>query len=186
MTCHGKFSLDESMRRTWYNPEAILKDACLRSNMVFMDIGCGDGFFSILASEVVGPSGKIYALDIDASAIERLNRRAADRGLTNISAMVGAAEETTRCSKCADVVFFSMVLHDFDDPERVLLNAKKMLKPSGLLLDLDWKKKQMSFGPPMRIRFSEGKTAELFKQAGFIVEQVKDAGPHHYVITAKP
>jgi ubiquinone/menaquinone biosynthesis C-methylase UbiE len=186
MTCHGGFSLDESIRRKWYNPESILKDAGLKANMVFMDIGCGDGFFSVLASEIIGPDGMIYALDIDASAIEGLKRQAANLGLTNIRATIGPAEETVFCSRCADVVFFSMVLHDFSNPEKVLLNSMKMLKHTGVLVNLDWKKERMSFGPPMHIRFDENKTAELLKQAGFTVTSVKEAGPHHYVVTAKP
>ena len=186
MTCHGEFSLEKSIRRKWYNPESILKDAGLKANMVFMDVGCGDGFFSMLASEIVGPGGIIYALDIDASAIERLKRQAEDLGLTNIKAAAGSAEETVFCSRCADVVFFGMVLHDFSNPEKVLLNSKKMLKHTGALVNLDWKKERMSFGPPMHKRFSENKAAELLKQAGFTVSGIKEAGPHHYVVMAKP
>jgi len=186
MSCHGDFYLDESIRRKWYNPESILKDAGLKANMVFMDIGCGDGFFSMLASEIVGSSGLIYALDIDTSAIERLKHQATDLGLTNIKATAGSAEETVFCSRCADVIFFSMVLHDFSNPEKVLLNSKKMLKNTGVLVNLDWKKKRMLLGPPMHVRFSENKAAELLKQAGFNVEGIKEAGPHHYIVTAKP
>jgi ubiquinone/menaquinone biosynthesis C-methylase UbiE len=185
MTCHGRFSLEESVRRTWYNPELILNAAGLSRGMVFADIGCGDGFFSILAAEIVGELGRVYALDIDASAIEKLGVRAVERGLTNIRASVGAAEETVICKECVDIVFLSMVLHDFDDPKKVLLNAKQMLKRGGLLVNLDWKKKQMDFGPPVNIRFSEEKTIELLNRAGFTVEKAKDAGPYHYIITAK-
>ena len=56
MTCHGGFSLDEATRRSWYNPEAVLKD--LRKGMVLVDIGCGEGFFSILAAKKVGEEGQ--------------------------------------------------------------------------------------------------------------------------------
>ena len=185
MTCHGRFSLEESVRRTWYNPELILKDVGLSSGMVFADIGCGDGFFSILAAEIVGELGRVYALDIDASAIDKLKARAAEKGLTNIHTSVGAAEETLICKECVDIVFLSMVLHDFDDPEKVLLSAKQMLKRNGLLVNLDWKKTQMDFGPPLKIRFSQEKTVKLLKQADFTVEKVKEAGPYHYIITAK-
>ena len=186
MSCHGGFYLDESTRRKWYNPESILEDVGLKANMVFMDIGCGDGFFSLLASEIVGSAGRIYALDIDASAIERLKHQAADLGLTNIKATVGSAEETVFCNRCADVIFFSMVLHDFSNPERVLLNSKKMLKHTGVLVNLDWKKQRTRFGPPLHIRFSENKVAELLKQAGFTISGIKEAGSHHYIVMAKP
>lgn len=87
MGCHGGFSLDEATRRSGYNPEAILQD--LHAGMVFMDIGCGDGFFTILAAKKVGSNGKVYAVDTDASAIERLKQKAKAEGLKNITAKGG-------------------------------------------------------------------------------------------------
>ena len=154
--------------------------------MVFMDIGCGDGFFTIPAAQLVGEKGVIYALDVDSAAVEKLKDKAAEKGLTNITAKVGAAEETVFCTECADIVFYSRVLHDFKDPEKVLRNAKRMLKPAGTLVNLDWKKKPTMFGPPVRIRFSEEQAANLIKAAGFMIENVKTAGRNFYVVTAKP
>jgi len=154
--------------------------------MVFMDIGCGDGFFTIPAAQIVGEQGKVYAVDIDASAIERLKRRASEKDLNNVTAIVGAAEETIFCDECADIVFYSIVLHDFRDPAKVLQNAKQILKPTGTLVNLDWKKKLMPIGPPMRIRFSEEQALNIIKQASFTIESVKDLGRNFYIITAKP
>jgi len=184
--CHGGFSLDEASRRSWFNPEKVLEDAGLRSGMVFVDVGCGDGFFTILAAQMVGEKGIVYAVDTDSSAIERLKRKAAEKGLVNVKAVVAEAEETVFCEICADIVFYSIVLHDFHDPAKVLLNAKRMLKPSGRLVDLDWKKKRMSFGPPVHIRFSEKQASTLMEAAGFKIESVKDVGSYHYVVTAQP
>jgi len=184
MVCHGGFSLDEATRRSWYNPELVLQD--LHSGMTFADIGCGDGFFSILASKKVGNNGRVYAVDIDPTAIERLQRKAKTQGLNNIIANVGKAEETVFCNVCADFVLYSMDLHDFRDAAKVLRNSREMVKPSGLVVDLDWKKIEMPFGPPFAIRFSEEQAAGLMRAAGLTVVDAKDAGPYHYVITAKP
>jgi ubiquinone/menaquinone biosynthesis C-methylase UbiE len=73
MVCHGGFALDGATRRSWYSPEAILQD--LHSGMTFMDIGCGDGFFSILAAKKIGEKGKVYAVDSDAFGIEKLSTK---------------------------------------------------------------------------------------------------------------
>ncbi len=186
VTCHGGFSLDESERRKWYNPEIILKSVGLKSGMIFVDVGSGEGFFSLLAAKMVGNSGKIYAVDIDAEAIERLKDVCARGRIKNVDATVGEAEHAVLCVGCADIVFYSMVLHDFNDPAHVLCNARQMLKPSGTLVDLDWKKQPASFGPPEPIRFSEQKASDLLRQAGFIIKTVREAGPYHYIITAKP
>jgi ubiquinone/menaquinone biosynthesis C-methylase UbiE len=177
--------LDDSTRRTWFSPEVILKSVGLRSGMVFADVGCGSGFFSLLAATMVGHSGLVYAVDSSAAAIERLKRKAGEQELENIRAVVSRGEETRFCRRCVDIVFYSMVLHDFDDPEKVLLNAKHMLKPHGKLVNLDWKKKQLDFGPPEHIRFSEDTASCLLRHAGFTIESARDAGRYHYIIIAR-
>jgi ubiquinone/menaquinone biosynthesis C-methylase UbiE len=179
--CHGGFSLDEATRRQWYSPEAAL--SALGEGMTFVDVGCGDGYFSIMAAKKVGPKGRVYAVDVDGSRIELLEDKADAQGLENIVAVVGRAEDTLFCVGCADVVFFSMDLHDFDDPEKVLANAKTMLKPGGKIVDVDWKKMQMDFGPPYEVRFSEQKATEMLQNIGFTAES-SEAGPYHYIITA--
>lgn len=184
MVCHGGFSLEEATRRSWYNPEAILQD--LRSGMTFMDIGCGDGFFTGLAAKKVGENGHVYALDVDPSAIETLQSKAKAEGLNNITTEVGRAEETVFCKKCADFILYSMNLHDFDDPAKVLKNARQMIKPNGLLVDLDWKKIDIPCGPPLAIKFSEEYVAGLMSSAGFTATEKCDVGPYHYVVVAKP
>jgi len=185
MSSHRYFG-EITIRRKWRNPEVTLKSIGLSAGMVFVDVGCGDGFFAIPAAQLVGEKGVVYAVDIDAFAIERLKDKAAGKGLKNVTAKVGEAEETVFCEECADIVFYSRVLHDFRDPAKVLHNAKRMLKPSGTLVDLDWKKKPTVFGPPVRIRFSEEQAASLIKAAGFTIESVRDAGRNFYIVTAKP
>ena len=184
MSGHKHFG--EATIRKWHHPKMDLEGIGVRSGIVFMDIGCGDGFFTIPAAQLVGERGKVYAVDIDDSAINRLKQKAAKKGLKNVTAKVGAAEETVFCDRCADIVFYSTVLHDFRDPAEVLLNAKRMIKPSGTLVNLDWKKKRTAFGPPFRIRFSEEQASSLIRQAGFAVENVQDVGTNYYIITAKP
>jgi len=154
--------------------------------MIFVDIGCGDGFFALLAAKVVGEAGIVYAVDSDAEGIHRLNQKAEEQHLENIRVKVGAAEETVFCTGGANIVFCSMVLHDFKDPVQVLRNAKKMLNVKGKFVNLDWKKQQNPFGPPFRIRFSEQEAMGLLKMSGYIVTKLEDAGPYHYVITAEP
>lgn len=189
MACHGGFSLDEERRRSWYNPDEVLSE--LKEGMTFVDVGSGEGYFSLLAARKVGASGKVYAVDVDPAGVEKLNRKAKEENLQNIFTTAGRAEDTVFCKGCADMVLFSMDLHDFEKPIQVLQNAHEMLKPSGVLLDLDWKKisweqQGAQYGPPEHVRFSEEKAAQLITTAGFKVESIKNAGPFHYIINAKP
>ncbi len=133
MTFHSRRIPDQE-RLKWQDPQAILDEVGLKPGETFIDLGCGDGFFAIPAARRVGEAGLVYGLDISNDAIERLKEKAADEGLKNLLLRVGRAEDTVLCPGCAEVVFFGIVLHDFEDPQRVLLNAGKMLKPSGRLV----------------------------------------------------
>jgi ubiquinone/menaquinone biosynthesis C-methylase UbiE len=184
MSDHKQFG--EGVLRKWHHPEISLESLGLREGMTFMDIGCGYGFFTILAAQKVGETGEVFAVDIDADSMDELKRVAAENGLKNIHTEVAEAEETVFCRECADMVFYNTVLHDFRDPAKVLLNANAMLKPSGKLVNVDWKKKSTAFGPPLHIRFSEEEAAHLIKQAGFTIESVKNLGSNFYIVIAKP
>jgi len=178
---HG-FGYDETKRRAWQNPETILQEIGLRSGSVFMDMGCGDGFFSIPAARTVGSEGRVYAVDVDEGSVKRIMQRASREGLLNVILRIGKAEDTVFC---ANYVFFGNVLHDFEEPAKVLANARTMLKPRGRLIDLDWKKKLMPIGAPYWKRFEEEKATALIANADFRIERVRDSGPYHYMIIAE-
>jgi ubiquinone/menaquinone biosynthesis C-methylase UbiE len=185
MVCHGGFSLDEKTRRSWYNPEDILQATGLEEGMTFVDVGCADGFFTFLAAKMVGETGQVYAVDIDKAAIDRLNARAKAEGFKNIKAVAGRAEDTVFCKNCADVVFFGMVLHDFEQIIKVLHNAQLMLDLDGVVADLDWKKIDIPFGPPLDVKFNPIYVIEQMQSAGIMGEQTFDVGPYHYLVLAR-
>ncbi len=177
---------DDPERRRWQNPEAILAEIGLGPGLTFVDVGCGGGFFALPAARMVGKRGRVYGIDADAQSITSLKELAASEGLENLSLSTGKAEEMVLCRHCADIVFFGIVLHDFQSPARVLENAGRMLKPGGRLVNLDWKKEPMKLGPPLKKRFSQEVAAHLIESAGFAVETTRNSGPYHYLIIARP
>jgi ubiquinone/menaquinone biosynthesis C-methylase UbiE len=181
-----QFRSDDPERQAWQDPGKILTTIGLKPGMVFVDMGCGDGYFTFPAARLVGPKGTVHAVDIDADAIGRLRERASREGIPNIVAEAQAAEKSVVCRGCADIVFFGIDLHDFDDAAQVIRNAKVMLKPSGRLADLDWKDQPMDFGPPLAKRFSIAKARDLIEAGGFRVLSVADSGTYHYLIIAAP
>jgi ubiquinone/menaquinone biosynthesis C-methylase UbiE len=180
----GRRLYDEAGRRRWQDAEAILANIGLKPGATFIDLGCGEGFFALPAARLAGAVGRVYGLDVNAEAVERLRQRAGAEGLTNIKLKVSRAEDTVLCEACADFVFLGIVLHDFDEPARVLANAARMLKPGGRLVNLDWKKEPTALGPPLQIRFSQEKAIQLIEAGGFKVQTVTEAGPYHYLIIA--
>jgi ubiquinone/menaquinone biosynthesis C-methylase UbiE len=180
----GFHMMADDERRKWQDPDVILREAGLKPGDTFVDVGCGAGYFTLPAVNIVGKTGFIYGVDINETAINNLKATADQRGITNLKLLVAEAEDTVFCIACADIVFFGIDLHDFRDPAAVLENAQKMLKPGGKLVDLDWKKIPSPWGPPQNIRFDEAKARSLIETAGYKVESVRSSGPYHYLIVA--
>jgi ubiquinone/menaquinone biosynthesis C-methylase UbiE len=181
----GVHFFNDPARRKWQDPEAILSKIGVKTGIVFADIACGGGFFALPAARMVGKKGKVYGLDANPTSIAALQEAVNKEGLKNLYLTSGRAEETIVCEHCADILFFGIALHDFQDPAKVLENARRILKPEGKLVDLDWKK-EAPLGPPRHIRFDEKKASGLIENAGFTIESVSDSGLYHYLITAKP
>jgi hypothetical protein len=59
-----------------------------------------------------------------------------------------------------------------------------MLQANGRVVDLDWKDQPMDIGPPLSKRFSIEKAVNLINSAGFIIQEINDAGLYHYLIVA--
>jgi ubiquinone/menaquinone biosynthesis C-methylase UbiE len=88
---------DDNSRREWQDPESILAAAGLHPGMIFIDIGCGQGFFTIPAAKIVGVQGRVYALDINPANTDRLRNKLSDEGLNNVIVNTGNAEDLLLC-----------------------------------------------------------------------------------------
>ncbi|UCE97932.1 MAG: methyltransferase domain-containing protein [Dehalococcoidia bacterium] len=178
------FKADNAERRLWQNPEAILATIGLKPALTLVDIGCGGGFFALPAARITRGRGMVYGIDINADYLRELNELAVKEKLDNLILTVGKAEEVIVCERCADIVFFGLVLHDFEDAVKVIRNANRMLKPGGHLFNLDWKKERTDRGPSFKKRFSQEYAAGLIEAAGFAIENIKTSGRYHYLISA--
>ena len=179
-----RFPADDPERRLWQDPDRILSSIGLREGDVFVDIGCGEGFFALPAARRIGTAGRVFALDINSDAIARIREQAAEEGLSQVSAEIKEAEAAVVCEGCADIVFFGNDLHDFSDPGQVIRNARVMLKSTGRLVNLDWKPIPMDIGPPLEKRLSVAKAESLIESGGLKILSTQDAGPYHYLIQA--
>ncbi len=130
---HFKFmSFGFKFRDFFLPPKNILEEVGIKPGLHVLDYGCGPGSYTMAAAELVGKSGKIYALDIYPLAIQSVQRIASKKQLTNLE---------TICSDCktglpdngVDVVLLYDILHTLSDPNGVLEELHRVLKPNGIL-----------------------------------------------------
>jgi ubiquinone/menaquinone biosynthesis C-methylase UbiE len=155
----------------------------------FLDLGCGKGSYALAAAEVVGPSGRAYGIDVWAEGIAEMKRRAGERGLNNVEALVAqVAEGIPLDDSTMDVCLMAAAFHDFVEEgagETALREIVRVLKPGGRLAIVEFKKIDAQPGPPLAIRLSLEEVMHLIQPFGFEISQTSEVGPYHYMVIAK-
>jgi ubiquinone/menaquinone biosynthesis C-methylase UbiE len=100
--------------------------------MSVLDFGCGPGGFSLAAARLVGPRGRVIAVDIHPLAIRRLERAVRRRGLGHLQVIHGDAMPQVP-SGSVDVTLLFDVLHEIEDPATTLAEIRRVLKQDGVL-----------------------------------------------------
>ncbi len=168
------------------NPERVLREIGLKKGDTFLDAGCGDGHFSIAASEIVGNKGKVYAIDIYEAAIITLKKELSLKNISNIEAL--AADVTKNIplgSESIDLFLMANILHGFvanKEVESSLREITRVLRAGGTLAVVDFKKVNDTPGPPLSIRMTPEEVEALISQYGYTKEQVIEAGTYHYAV----
>jgi len=109
-----------------------LKKAGVKEGQVIVDLGCGIGRFVFLAARIVGPKGKVYALDIHPLHTAIVTARVAIGGHKNIGVMHADCHTTRLADKAIDLIFVNDAFHEFAD-KITLKEAARILKADGIL-----------------------------------------------------
>ncbi len=176
--------LDSEERRSYLDPDAILGAFGLGPGFILADVGAGTGFFSLPASKRVGPSGRIYALDVEDAMLEDLRAKVRDQALSNIRILRSQEDRIPLPNMSVDVAFLACVLHELDGPG-TLRECRRILKSGGQLAVVDWKKIDQDIGPPIEHRLSEGEARAFLLRGGFTPTRTFDTGMYHYGIEAR-
>jgi ubiquinone/menaquinone biosynthesis C-methylase UbiE len=165
------------------DPQSIISQCNVESGMSVADFGAGVGFYALRLSHVVGVDGMVYAIDILPDHISKIRKEAEHRGLRNIEVILANVERPQGSALLAgsmDRVFISNILFQCDHPERVAEEAKRVLKPSGRVVVIDWNESYNQIGPHSDHIINEHDVHKAFEATGFEVDQRLDAGSHHY------
>ena len=120
--------------------ERFLREAGLAAGMRVLDIGCGMGDVTMLAAQLVGPTGRIVAIDLDQVAIDTAKARAASLGLDNASFNRADVATFSDCEPF-DAVVGRLVLEFLPDPIAIIRRLSGLLRPGGImaLQEPSWK-----------------------------------------------
>ena len=128
-----EYALDNPLRRRLHNTRAILAPY-VRPGDTVVDIGIGFGICTLPLAELVGPSGRVIAVDIQEKMLEATRRRAEPRGLAGRIEFRKAKEDSLGFAAKVDFVNAFWMFHEIANKRGVLAEIRKILQPHGRLL----------------------------------------------------
>ena len=123
---------DNRLRHRFEDPIKTLNAAGMQPGQQVLEVGCGPGFFTIPAAQLVGDNGCVYAIDLVPAAIETVEKKLRKAGITNVHVKVADAANTGIPSNSIDLVFLFGVIHRLP-LDRVLPELHRVLRPQGIL-----------------------------------------------------
>lgn len=127
------FTFDNPLRRLLHTPEFILSPYVHPGNNV-IDVGAGMGYFSIPLAKLVGLSGHVTAVDIQAKMLSVLSKRANRSGVAERLTTYLATPESLGNHPAADFILAFWMVHEVPDQKKLLRQIHALLKPNGLFL----------------------------------------------------
>ena len=127
-------------REVYDNRELIVEKLGLEPGMAVADVGAGTGLFTRLIAARVGPSGRVYAVDIAKAFVDHTVMSSHARGLKNVEGVVCAPDDVKLPPGSVDLVFLCDTYHHFEFPYRTMASIAKALKPGGRVAMIDFER----------------------------------------------
>ncbi len=174
-----------SGRDSWQLPDTVLAALKIKKGQVVADIGAAGGYFARRFSRVVGPSGRVLAVDIDIQALSHLALLAAEDGLTNLDTVHASSDDPRLNPNSAHLVFFCNTLHHIGNRADYLKRLKRVLKPGGRVAVVDFFKRDLPVGPrSLSHKLGRAEAIETFHEAGYRIVEEYDFLPYQYFFVA--
>jgi ubiquinone/menaquinone biosynthesis C-methylase UbiE len=184
MSFEGAAWLEREGREEAEKPEVVLEAMELREGMTIAEIGAGTGFFSRRLARAVGPTGKVYGVDIQPEMLELLEKYAAKEGIKNIIPVLGTDTDVNLPAGSIDRLLLVDVYHEFQKPEPMLASLRKTLAPGGTVTLVEYRAEGDSASHiNVRHRMTAEQVISEWNAAGFeLVNQIETLPAQHIFI----
>lgn len=176
--------LENPERLVWLPPAEVLAAIGVATGMVVADVGAGTGYFSLPLAKAVGPSGRIFAVDLQEPMLALLRGKlAAPDAPANIEPVLGHSSSTTLADRSCDLVFFANVWHEIDDHSAALKECERILRGQRRLAIVDWRPDfPPPPGPPSEHRIACAQVQALLEKHGWRILSQSPIGHYSYLV----
>ena len=182
MSYLGADWLDRSERVQEEEPDAALDAITLMPGSVVADVGAGSGYMTVRMAKRVGPSGKVYANDIQPQMLTILRQRLEREKVANVELVLGTMDDPKLPANTLDLILMVDVYHEFAQPQPMLRKMRDSLKTGGRLVLLEYRKEDPSIPirPDHKMSVAEAKME--VEAEGFILSRVDGRLPRQHIL----
>ncbi|MHB8659957.1 MAG: class I SAM-dependent methyltransferase [Solirubrobacteraceae bacterium] len=175
--------LDSTERGVFLPDDTLVGLAELSGAETLLDYGAGTGRVTLAVAAAL-PKGRVIAVDENPEMLEHLRARTA--ASANVEVMAVSGNHVALPDAAFDRILAINLLHEIRD-EHALVEMRRLLKPGGALLVVDWDRERSSEpGPPAQHRYSMVEAQQELTAAGFLAEPIQSTLPYHFVLRAQP
>ncbi len=179
-------SLEDPKRDAYQKPHEVLTALALKPGEIIADIGAGSGYFTFRLAHFVGEKGKVYAVDVSPDMILHINRRIRELKTTNVVSILADPDDPLLPDASVNRFFFSESWHHIENQTKYLSLIKKMLKPGGEIVMIDFHKKELPLGPPMNMKIAREDLIKQMENNGFRLKKEYTFLPYQYFLEFMP
>jgi ubiquinone/menaquinone biosynthesis C-methylase UbiE len=177
--------LERPERESEEAPSKAIEVLDLKPGMVVADIGAGSGYYSSRMAKRVGPTGHVYATDIQQGMIDLLERRIKSESLTNMTTVLGGMDDPKLLPHSIDLAIMVDVYHELQSPQAFLQRLKPAFKPGGRLVLLEYRKEDPQIPILELHKMSIAEVREELEAEGYVMDKVIEILPWQHIIILK-
>ena len=140
MHCSGAHWLTRPEREKEENSQEMIKALQLKPGMMVADVGCGNGYHSLMMAKLIGQKGKVYCVDVQSKMLEFLQERAKQEGIKNCVSILGKFTDPMLPKNSIDLILLVDAYHEFTEPEAMLKKMRESLTSNGQLVLVEFRK----------------------------------------------
>ncbi len=131
--------LERPEREAEENPALLMKSLKLKPGEAVADIGAGTGYYSRRLAQGVGPSGVVYAVEIQQEMLDILTNKMAAIGIHNVKPVLGDVSDPKLPAASVDLILMVDVYHEFNHPREMVAAMVHSLKPGGRMVFVEFR-----------------------------------------------
>ena len=159
--------LERPERETEEQPQLVIDALEIKAGQTIADLGAGSGYYSFRIAPLVGPTGKVMAIDIEPAMLEAIAQRATREHVANIRPVLGSARDPNLAPHSVDLLFMVDVYHELEYPYEVMTKVRAALKPGGRVALVEYRAEDPAVMIKPVHKMSERQVRREMQAAGF-------------------